>query len=110
MKLNFSQAKKLKTLQKLMPLWLATFFLLALLPYYIGQNIILGGEANYILNYSNELHMLLSTWIDRVGTGMPNLITMGAGSPLYLQSLLDNWFENKAIPNFFLIFSLFTSF
>ncbi|SVC08199.1 uncharacterized protein METZ01_LOCUS261053, partial [marine metagenome] len=105
MKLFLLNLKTNKSIQKLIPLWLAILFGLALSPYYIGTSIILGGEANYLLNYSSQLYMLQHQWVDRFGTGLPNFSTNGAGLQLYILSLLENYSENKTIPNFLLVFS-----
>ena len=80
---------------------------LALSKYYIGGSLILGGEGNYVLNFTEELKKTSYQWFSVYGQGMINLAPSGAGINILLLALLENLFKGPFIANFMLVFCLY---
>ena len=80
---------------------------LGLLHFYHGGAIILGGEGNYILDYSQHLKITFHQWISRFGLGSINLSPGANMANIALLALIENIFHNEASPNFILIFLMY---
>ena len=80
---------------------------LALSKYYIGGSLILGGEGNHILNFTEELKESSYQWFSAYGQGMINLAPSGTGINIILLALLENLFKGPFIANFMLVFCLY---
>ena len=80
---------------------------LSLLPFYHGGTIILGGEGNYILDYSQHLKITFHQWISRFGLGTVNLSPGANMANIVFLALIENIFQNEVFPNFVLIFSMY---
>ena len=80
---------------------------LSLLPFYHGGTIILGGEGNYILDYSQHLKTTFHQWTSRFGLGAVNLSPGSTMAHFFFLVLVENLFQNQAITNFFLIFLMY---
>ena len=85
----------------------AVFLLYALLPYYHDGCLLLGGEGNFILDftiYSKKSHF---AWVSSYGYAMANTSINPVGLNCLLLCLIEKLFSNPAIPNFALVFSIY---
>ena len=85
----------------------ACALILSLLHFYKGGSIILGGEGNYILDYSSHLETTFHQWLSRFGLGEANMAPGGNTFNILFLTLIEVFFENDAIANFALIFSMY---
>ena len=86
---------------------MALVLTLALLKYYSGGSLILGGEGNTVLNFTEHLKVTSYRWFSIYGQGMVNLAPSGTGVNILLLALLENLTKSTIIPNFTLVFSLY---
>ena len=86
---------------------MALVLALALLKYYSGGSLILGGEGNTVLNFTEHLKVTSYRWFSVYGQGMVNLAPSGTGVNILLLALLENLTKSTIIPNFTLVFSLY---
>jgi len=92
-----------------------TFFLilygvllaLALIPYYTDGCLILGGEGDYVLDYSTHLSKCGFLWLSHWGTGVQNLSPCGTGLNILLLWLVEKLTGSASLTNFVLIFSIY---
>ncbi len=83
---------------------LVSFFLA---PYYRDGALILGGEADYVLNFSLHLQKYSLTWYHDYGLGIMNFSPSGAGLNVLALSVIEKIFTNLQITNFILIFAIY---
>jgi len=79
---------------------------LSLLHFYKGGSIILGGEGNYILDYSTHLEITFHQWLSRFGLGEANMASGGNVANILFLTFVESFFGD-AIANFVLIFSMY---
>ena len=79
----------------------------SLLHFYHDGSIILGGEGNYILNYSQYFKISFHQWTTRFGLGSVNLIPGATMAHFFFFALIENLLNNQALTNFFLIFLMY---
>ena len=80
---------------------------LALSKYYLDGSLILGGEGNIFLNFTELLKTTSYQWFSIYGQGMINLAPSGTGANKLLLALLENLSKSPFITNFMLVFSLY---
>ena len=80
---------------------------LSLLPFYNDGAVILGGEGNYILDYSQHLKTTFHQWFSRFGLGTVNLSPGSTMAHFFFLVLIENLFQNQALTNFLLIFLMY---
>jgi len=80
---------------------------LGLIPYYTDGTIILGGEANHTLSFSNFLQKAGYTWLYYDGLGMPNLNLSGIGANIIFLRLVERLTGSVAVTNFVFVFLLY---
>jgi hypothetical protein len=79
----------------------------SLLHFYQSGSIILGGEGNFIIDYSQHLKINFYQWLSRFGLGSPNLVPSGNMANTFFLALVENLFHNVALTSFVLIFSMY---
>lgn len=90
-------------------IWLAVgalFLIISLLPYYVGDYLILGGEGNNFLNFSVYLYNFRDTW-QNAGTGFFTTSLGATFVNVFLLSFLEKLITNLQIINFLIIFSIY---
>ena len=80
---------------------------LSLLPFYNDGAVILGGEGNYILDYSQHLKTTFYQWFSRFGLGTVNLSPGSTMAHFFFLVLIENFSQNQALTNFLLIFLMY---
>lgn len=80
---------------------------LGLLPYYINGTIILGGEGDYVFDFSTQLSNFGFMWFSIFGLGLQNLSPSGTGLNIILLWLISKLTASIVIANFVLIFSIY---
>jgi len=80
---------------------------LALLPYYSDGTIILGGEGNYFLDYSNHLREYGFSWFPKFSLGLASVMPCYTGLNIIILSFIENLTGSEFWPNFFLVFSIY---
>jgi len=85
----------------------AILIIMALIPYYENGAVILGGEGNYVLDFSEHLQKFGYLWFPTYNTGMPNLSPSGTGLNIIFLYLIENLTKSAAVTNFVLIFSIY---
>src|SRR3989338_10696471 len=80
---------------------------LALAHYYTDGNLILGGEGDFVLSFSNHLKEESFMWSPRMGVGTQNLSHSGNGLNIILLWLVEKLTGSVKITNFVLIFSIY---
>ena len=99
--------KRIKHNRFLYPLGMIPVLTLALSKYYLDGSLILGGEANIFLNFTEHLKATSYQWFSIYGQGMINLAPSGTGANKLLLALLENLSKSPFITNFMLVFSLY---
>jgi hypothetical protein len=89
------------------PLGMIPVLALALSKYYLDGSLILGGEGNIFLNFTEQLKGSSYQWFSVYGQGMINLAPSGTGVNKLLLALLENLSKNPFLTNFILVFSLY---
>jgi len=89
------------------PLGMIPVLTLAFSKFYFDGSLILGGEGNHVLNYTEHLKATSYQWFSNYGQGMMNLSPSGTGANILLLALLENLSKNIFIPNFALVFSMY---
>lgn len=89
------------------PLVFAFVLALALLPYYIGGTLILGGEGDVVLDFSIHLKMFQDQWYSRYGFGWPNLSPGANGVNALFHILVERLSANQAATNFLVVFPMY---
>jgi hypothetical protein len=79
----------------------------SLLHFYQDGSIILGGEGNFIIDYSQHLKTNFYQWLSRFGLGSSNLVPSGNMANTFFLALIQNLFHSEALTNFVLIFSMY---
>ena len=79
----------------------------SLLPFYQSGSIILGGEGNFIIDYSQHLKTNFHQWLSRFGLGNSNLVPNGNMANTFFLALIENLFHSEALTSFVLIFSMY---
>ena len=79
----------------------------SLLHFYKGGSIILGGEGNFIIDYSQHLKTNFYQWLSRFGLGSSNLVPSGNMANTFFLVLIQNLFHSEALTNFVLIFLMY---
>jgi hypothetical protein len=79
----------------------------SLLPFYQSGSIILGGEGNFIIDYSQHLKTNFHQWLSRFGLGSSNLVSNGNMANTFFLALIENLFHSEALTSFVLIFSMY---
>src|SRR3972149_2028018 len=79
----------------------------ALIPYYTNGSLILGGEGDYVLDFSEHISKFGYSWFPTYNTGMPNLAPSGTGMNIILLYLIESLTKSAAVTNFILIFSIY---
>jgi hypothetical protein len=85
----------------------AVVLVLGLIPYYTDGTIILGGEANHMLSFSNFLRKGGYTWLYYEDLGLPNLNLSGFGANVLFLALVERLTGSVAVTNFVLVFTLY---
>ena len=85
----------------------AIFLAAALIPYYTKGAIILGGEGNYVLDFTDHLGKYGFMWCSFYGVGLPNMAPCGTGINILLLGLIEKMTGSIAITNFVLIFLMY---
>ncbi|KMP12714.1 hypothetical protein UR09_00010 [Candidatus Nitromaritima sp. SCGC AAA799-A02] len=80
---------------------------LSLFPYYSDHTLILGGEGNFVLNFTDHFRTVTQQWVSRFGLGSPNLGPGGNFANILLLILIENLTPDPRIPNFTLIFLMY---
>ena len=81
---------------------------LALIPYYTDGTIILGGEANHVLSFSNFLRKAGYTWLYYDGLGSPNMNFGGCvSSNVLFLVFVEKLTGSVIVTNFVLVFILY---
>jgi len=99
--------RRIKDNRFLYPLGMIPVLTLALSRYYLDGSLILGGEGNIILNFTEHLKATSYQWFSVYGQGTINLAPSGTGVNKLLLALLENLSKNPFITNFMLVFSLY---
>ena len=99
--------KRIKHNRFLYPLGMIPVLTLALSKYYFDGSLILGGEGNNVLNFTEHLNSTSYQWFSVYGQGMMNLAPSGTGVNILLLALLENISKNPFITNFILVFCLY---
>lgn len=89
------------------PLLFAGILTLALLPYYVDGTIILGGEADLVLDFSIHWKAVAYQWISRYYFGIPSLVSGSNGANALFHLLVQVLSGNQAVTNFFFVFPLY---
>ena len=89
------------------PLGMIPVLTLALSKYYFDGSLILGGEGNHVLNFTEHLKSTSYQWFSNYGRGMINLSPSGTGTNILLLALFENLTKNIFITNFTLVFSIY---
>ena len=79
----------------------------ALMPYYIGGTVILGGEGDYVLDFSRHLGKFGFSWFYSYGVGISNMCPSGTGINILFLCLIEKVTGSILITNFILIFSIY---
>lgn len=103
--IDFKIIKRLNSRSFLL-LFYVVLLSLALLPYYKNGTIILGGEGDVILNFTNFLHKYFFTWCPDDGVGVRNFIA-NIGLDTLIFSFMERLTGSVALTNFLLIFSIY---
>ena len=80
---------------------------LALSKYYFDGSLILGGEGNNVLNFTEHLNSHSYQWFSLYGQGMMNLVPSATGVNILVLALLENISKNPFITNFMSVFFLY---
>ena len=80
---------------------------LALSKYYFGGSLILGGEGNNVLNFTEHLNSHSYQWFSLYGQGMMNFVPSATGVNILVLALLENITKNPFITNFMSVFFLY---
>ena len=89
------------------PLVMILALSLALSKYYSDGSLILGGEGNTVLNFTEHLKITSYQWFSIYGQGMINLAPSGTGVNILLLALFENLTKSTVATNFILILSLY---
>jgi hypothetical protein len=98
---------RIKDNRFLYPLGMIPVLSLALSKYYFDGSLILGGEGNHVLNFTEHLKSTSYQWFSVYGQGMINLAPSGTGVNILLLALLENISKNLFITNFILVFCFY---
>jgi hypothetical protein len=79
----------------------------SLLHFYQDGSIILGGEGNFIIDYSQHLKTNFYQWLSRFGLGNANLVPSANMANTFFLALIQNLFDSEALTSFVLIFSMY---
>lgn len=85
----------------------AILLALALIPYYTDGSIILGGEGDYVLDFSTHLSKYSFAWFPTYGVGLQNMAPSGTGLNVISLWLIEKLTGSEALTNFALIFSIY---
>jgi hypothetical protein len=91
----------------LYPFGMILILTFALSKYYFNGSLILGGEGNNVLNFTEHLNSTSYQWFSVYGQGMTNLAPSGTGVNILLLALLENISKNPFLTNFMLVFCLY---
>ena len=75
--------------------------------YYVGGSIVLGGEGNYLLDYSENIKIASHQWVSRFGLGSVSLSPGANTTNLLFLVIIENLFHSDVLTNFSLIFSIY---
>jgi hypothetical protein len=78
-----------------------------LIPYYTNGCLVLGGEGNYVLDFTNHLKKFGFMWFSDYGLGAPNICPSGNGFNMLLLSLIEKISGSNQTANFVLVFSIY---
>lgn len=81
--------------------------IMALIPYYTDGTLILGGEGDYVLDFSTHLSKYGFMWFPTYGVGVPNMAPSGTGLNILLLWLIEKLTGSASLTNFALIFSIY---
>lgn len=76
----------------------------ALIPYYTDGCLILGGEGDYVLDFSNHLVKNSFMWLQSYGTGLSNMAPAASGLNIFSLYFIEKLTGSVSITNFSLIF------
>jgi len=91
----------------LYPLGMILVLTLALSKYYSNGSLILGGEGNFILNFTEYLNSFSYQWYSAHGQGIMNFFPSATGANIILLALIENISKSPFITNFILVFCLY---
>jgi len=89
------------------PVAMATIIILALLPYYTNGTMVLGGEGNVLLDFTEHLHAHQYQWASQLVFGFPHMAPSANGANTILLMLVENLTGSVQITNFFLLFLIY---
>ena len=91
----------------LYPFGMILVLTLALSKYYSNGSLILGGEGNFILNFTEYLNSFSYQWYSAHGQGIMNFFPSATGANIILLALIENISKSPFITNFILVFCLY---
>lgn len=85
----------------------AASLVVVLIPYYTNGCLILGGEGDYVLDFSAHLSKYGFTWFPTYDVGIQNMAPSGTSLNIILLSLIERLTGSLLLTNFTLIFSIY---
>ncbi|MFH1459860.1 MAG: hypothetical protein ABIG64_05745 [Candidatus Omnitrophota bacterium] len=82
-------------------------FFLALLPYYFDGCLILGGEADFVLDFTTHLKNSCFAWYSTFGAGVINMSPHAFALNIVILSLIEKFTGSVVAANFTMIFSIY---